>query len=165
MKNYLGLAAAVILFTAFNATALANGGHHGGGFHSGGHFGGNHGHFDHHHHYYGHSALYFGLPFYGAYYGAPYYYGGYGYGYGSPYYGYGQSSYGGGVYDGRQVQQSRQSVETAVQSALASEGYYRGRIDGVVGEGTRSAIRAYQRRNRLPATGRIDDSLLDRLGV
>lgn len=55
--------------------------------------------------------------------------------------------------------------EAAVQSALASEGYYRGRIDGLVGEGTRSAIRTYQRRNRLPATGRIDDSLLNSLGV
>ena len=155
MKNYLGLAAAMILFTTFNATALANGGHHSGGFHSGGHFGSNHGHFDHHHHYYGHSAL----PFYGA------YYGGYGYGYGSPYYGYGQSPYGGGVYDGRQVQRGRQSVEAAVQSALAGEGYYRGVVDGVIGERSRSAIRAYQRRNGLRASGRIDGSLLDSLGV
>lgn len=163
MKKYLGLAAAILASLILSGTAHANGGHHSGGFHSGSHFGGIHGHFAHHHHY-GHSALYFGLPFYGAaaFYGSPYYYGAYGYG--SPYYGYGRGSYD-GVYDGRPVQQGRQSVGAAVQYALAEEGYYRGRIDGVIGEGTRSAIRSYQRRNRLPITGRIDNPLVQSLGI
>lgn len=163
MKKFFGLAATILASAALSATAQANGGHHSGGFHSGSHFGGSHGNFGHHHHY-AHSAFYFGLPWYGAYYGSPYYYGGYGYGYGRPYYGYGSGPYG-GVYDGRSVQQGRQSIGAAVQAALASEGYYRGRIDGVIGEGTRSAIRTYQRRNRLPITGRIDNPLVESLGI
>ena len=162
MKMYFGLSATILASVVLISTAQANGGHHSGGFHSGGHFGGIHGNFAHHHH--GHSAFYFGLPFYGAaaFYGSPYYYGGYGYG--SPYYGYGRGWYG-GVYDGRPVQRGRQSVAAAVQYALAEEGYYRGRIDGAIGEGTRSAIRSYQRRNRLPITGRIDAPLVESLGI
>lgn len=165
MKKHLGFVATIVAVAGLSASAQANGGHHSGGFHSSGHFGGSHAHFDHHHHF-GHSAFYFGLPFYGAgFYGSPYYYGRYGYGYGSPYYGYAPGYYGAGVYDGRPVQQRRQSVAAAVQSALAGEGYYRGRIDGVIGEGTRSAIRTYQRRNRLPITGRIDAPLVESLGI
>lgn len=129
MKKYLELAAAIVALGALSTTAQANGGPHSGGFHSGGHFGGNFGHFDHHHFDF-HSAFYFGLPLYGAaYYGSPYYYGGYGYGapyyggygygYGAPYYG---SGYYRGVYQGQPVQQRRQSIEAAVQSALAGEG-------------------------------------------
>lgn len=160
MKKYFGLAAAILASLMLSAGAQANGGHHSGGFHSGGHFGVSHGYFAHHHH--GHSAFYFGLPFYGAgFYGSPYY-DGYGYGYGSPYYGYAPNPYG---YEGRSIQQGRQSVGAAVQSALAEEGYYRGRIDGVIGEGTRSAIRSYQRRNRLPISGRIDNPLVQSLGI
>jgi peptidoglycan hydrolase-like protein with peptidoglycan-binding domain len=52
-----------------------------------------------------------------------------------------------------------------VQSALADLGYYRGRVDGVIGNGTRNAIRAFQRDNGLRATGRLDERLLDELGV
>ncbi len=162
MKRYFGLAAAILASLILSGTAHANSGHHSGGFHSGSHFGSSHGHFAHHHH--GHSAFYFGLPFYGAaaFYGSPYYYGGYGYGYGSPYYGYAPGPYGAGVYDGRR---GRQSFAAAVQYTLAEEGYYRGRIDGVIGEGTRLAIRSYQRRNRLPITGRIDNPLVQSLGI
>lgn len=164
---------ALILLCAIGSLALSGtalgqhhgGGHGGGGGHfGGGHFGGGHfggGHFDGGHH----STFFYGAGFYGY----PY---GYGYGYGYPYgYGYGYSSgygYGGyrTVYNGRVVQQQRRlSVEASVQSALASEGYYRGRIDGVIGSGSRSAIRAYQRQNGLPSTGRIDNSLLESLGI
>jgi hypothetical protein len=52
-----------------------------------------------------------------------------------------------------------------VQRALSRRGYYRGRIDGDIGPGSRSAIRAYQYDRGLAATGRIDSSLLRSLGL
>lgn len=53
----------------------------------------------------------------------------------------------------------------AVQRELAREGYNPGLIDGVLGNQTRRAIRAFQRNNRLVASGRIDSALLDRLDL
>ena len=50
-----------------------------------------------------------------------------------------------------------------VQGALAQRGYYDGQIDGVLGPGTRSAIREFQRDNGLPVTGRIDSQLVQAL--
>ena len=52
-----------------------------------------------------------------------------------------------------------------VQRQLAAAGYYRGAIDGVVGEGTRRAIRDYERDNGLVVDGRIDDRLLSTMGI
>ena len=52
-----------------------------------------------------------------------------------------------------------------VQVALARRGYYRGEIDGIVGPGTRSAIRRYQYDQGYPVTGRVDDRLLRMLCV
>lgn len=112
----------------------------------------------------------FGYPYYG-YYGSPYFYGaryGYGYGYGSqvtPYYTYDPR----GVYQGRVVN-SRQatgngSMNTRVQQQLAEGGYYRGEIDGVIGDGTRRAIRGYQRDNSLQVDGVIGDQLLNSMGL
>jgi Putative peptidoglycan binding domain len=120
----------------------------------------------------------FGFPFYGGFYGYPYYgdyyppYGGYypGYGYGySPYYGsgygngygygapvYGRPAYGGG---------SRGSTVARVQERLARSGYYEGSVDGVMGPRTRSAIRAYERRHGLPVDGAIDPRLLATMGL
>ena len=53
----------------------------------------------------------------------------------------------------------------AVQRRLARGGYYRGAIDGVIGQGTRSAIRAYERNNGLRVDGRIDRQLLATMGL
>jgi peptidoglycan hydrolase-like protein with peptidoglycan-binding domain len=52
-----------------------------------------------------------------------------------------------------------------VQHELARAGYYHGAIDGVIGNGTRSAIRAYESANGLPVDGRIDADLLSRMGL
>jgi hypothetical protein len=52
-----------------------------------------------------------------------------------------------------------------VQRELRRRGYYRGSIDGDIGPGTRSAIRDYQYDRGLPATGRIDSSLIRSLGI
>ncbi len=64
------------------------------------------------------------------------------------------------VYEGRPVSSNGGSVVTTVQQELARAGYYHGEIDGVIGDQTRSAIRAYERRNGLPVDGRIDRDLL-----
>jgi hypothetical protein len=114
-----------------------------------GHF--HHGHFHHHH------GVFFYDPFYD-----PFYFGyGYGYGYGYPGYDpyYSQADY----YEGRYAN-GNYSAEADVQAALANRGYYRGRIDGVIGARTRNAIRAFQRDNGLPVTGRVDGRLLNALG-
>jgi hypothetical protein len=109
----------------------------------------------------------FGYPFY---YGYPYW--GYPY-YGYPAYGYGYPGNASYSYDPQGIYQGRLasgfnggngSVATQVQQKLASGGYYNGEIDGIIGEGTRRAIRNYKRDNNLPVDGRIDDQLLASMG-
>lgn len=105
----------------------------------------------------------FGFPWYGYY---PYGYYPY---YGYPYYGYPVGGYYGydprGVYTGQVVGGGDQgSVAVHVQQQLAQLGYYRGPIDGIIGEGTRRAIRDYKRANGLRADGRIDQQLLATMG-
>lgn len=43
---------------------------------------------------------------------------------------------------------------------LKSGGYYRGPVDGVLGVGTRTAIRSYQADRGLPVTGEINAALI-----
>lgn len=98
----------------------------------------------------------FGDPYYSGYY--PY---GYSYGYSNYYpydysYGYYRSGYGNG-YNG--------SVVAQVQTRLARAGYYRGPIDGVMGSGTRYAIRAYERDHGLRMDGVIGGPLLRSMGL
>ena len=105
-------------------------------------------------------------------------YGGYGYGYGSSYYrhspyyysrpsiGFSYYSRPSSVYRGQQVYGSySDSLAVDVQRELRRRGYYRGSLDGDIGPGSRSAIRAYQYDRGLSATGRIDSSLLRSLGI
>ena len=116
----------------------------------------NHGHHggNHHGHYRGGRGFY---PYY-AY--DPFYWDwyGYGYGYGYPY--YTSAAY---YYDGYPAQGG--SVAVAVQEELARAGYYHGAIDGILGDGSRRAIRAYERANGLPVDGRIDGDLLATMGL
>lgn len=114
--------------------------------------------------------FFYGYPYGGySYYGYPYPYGyGYGYGYGYPvgaYYSYDPR----GIYEGRVATPPRStndgggkdvSMATRVQRKLAASGYYDGPVDGVIGDGTRRAIRNYERDNGLAVDGRIDDQLL-----
>jgi hypothetical protein len=113
-------------------------GHHGGGHHSG-HHSGHHGHHSH--------FAFYGYPFYASYLGYNGWY--------QPYW------YGSRLY--RSPQYSDASLDVAVQSALAQRGYYRGPIDGVIGSGTRRAIRAFQYDAGLPISGWIDGRLLSEL--
>lgn len=49
------------------------------------------------------------------------------------------------------------------QAGLAKAGYFKGEQTGVLGKRTRKAIREYQKANKLPVTGRLNDDLLTRL--
>ena len=121
------------------------------------HWGGNR----HRHRHYRHrsrSNFHFGIGL-----GYPYY------GYGYPY--YGSYPYGYGYYSRPRTVIYAETAYTddatvaAVQRRLARGGYYRGAIDGVIGQGTRSAIRAYERNNGLRVDGRIDRQLLATMGL
>jgi peptidoglycan hydrolase-like protein with peptidoglycan-binding domain len=57
------------------------------------------------------------------------------------------------------------SIAASVQERLAQVGYYHGAVDGNVGPLTRAAIALYQNNHRLPVTRRIDESLLQSLGL
>ena len=115
-------------------------------------------HHRHHHHRFNNVFFAdFGFPYYG-------------YGWGYPYYGYGYDPYDSEYYsydDGGQVYEGRldTSLVLQVQRRLARAGYYHGAIDGVVGGGTRGAIRAYERSHRLPVDGVIDNNLLATMGL
>ena len=95
------------------------------------------------------------------------------YGYGYPYHGDYPDDYPGyysesGYYRGRHGssdQRATASIEVLVQSALARRGYYSGPVDGVIGSGTRSAIRQFQYDNGLPVTGQIDGQLVQALKI
>jgi hypothetical protein len=100
----------------------------------------------------------------------------YGYGYGYPYFGASAALYYYGYHPAPRDRaytprertyrpDSAGSVVAQVQQELARAGYYRGRVDGVIGNGTRNAIRAYERANGLRADGRIDAELLRSMGI
>ena len=98
----------------------------------------------------------FAFPFFASfpfYYPYPYYgypYGAYdSYGYGANYGGYGASG----------------SLVVQVQRRLATAGYYSGPVDGVIGSGTRRAIRAFERSHGLPVDGTIHRRLLATMGI
>jgi hypothetical protein len=81
-----------------------------------------------------------------------------------PYYGYPYDYYAydyGPDYD----YQYWRNLAVSVQSELARRGYYHGQVDGVVGSGSRQAIRAFQAAQGLPETGLIDPKLLKVLGI
>jgi hypothetical protein len=116
------------------------------------------GNYPRHHQHRSRSNVFFGIglgyPYYG--YGYPYY-GSYPYGYG--YYARPRTV----VYDDRGY--TDDATVAAVQRRLARAGYYHGSVDGVIGNGTRGAIAAYERNNGLPVDGRIDRQLLATLGL
>jgi len=140
-----------------NRTALNGRGYRGGNWNGrGGNWNGRGrwGHHGHHHHRHHHGFY----PYY-AYYP-------FGFGFGYPYWVssyYYDNSY---AYDGNAYGGSNgNSVVTNVQQQLAQAGYYHGAIDGIIGDGTRRAIRAYESANGLHVDGRIDSDLLSHMGL
>jgi Putative peptidoglycan binding domain len=100
--------------------------------------------------------------------GDPFYY--YPYGYADGYYSsgyypydYGYDSYDQPAYQGSPAHAA--SLIGQVQLRLARAGYYRGEIDGVSGNATRSAIRRYERAHGLPVDGQIRGRLLTNMGM
>jgi peptidoglycan hydrolase-like protein with peptidoglycan-binding domain len=82
--------------------------------------------------------------------------------YDDDYYPYGyddQSAY----FDSNQY--GNNSTVSAVQSALAKLGYYRGSIDGVAGDETQAAIARYQEDHDLSVTGTLTAATLQSLGL
>jgi hypothetical protein len=61
--------------------------------------------------------------------------------------------------------QSSNGVVSSVQSQLAKRGYYRGEIDGVLGDQTEAAIARYQEDNDLSVTGVVTAAMLQSLGL
>ena len=61
-------------------------------------------------------------------------------------------------------QMSMDRVRSA-QQALQAKGMDPGPVDGVIGPRTEAAIRAYQKDQALPQTGRLDDQTRAKLGV
>ncbi len=116
------------------------------------------GRWNHHRYYRPRSSVYFGFGL-----GYPYY----GYGWGYPY--YGAYPYGYGYYTPRYTTYDRgitdDATVAAVQRRLARGGYYHGAIDGVIGPGTRNAIRAFESNNGLRVDGVIDTQLLRTMGL
>jgi peptidoglycan hydrolase-like protein with peptidoglycan-binding domain len=49
------------------------------------------------------------------------------------------------------------------QEGLAKAGYFKGQPNGVYGKSTRKAVRDYQKANKLPVTGHLNQDLLTRL--
>jgi hypothetical protein len=104
--------------------------------------------FHHRHFFFGFDFASFGFPWWYPY---PYY----GYPYDYSYYNYGPA------YD----YQYWNDLAVSVQSELARRGYYHGAIDGVIGSGSRQAIRGFQSAQGLPVTGVIDRKVLKALGI
>jgi Putative peptidoglycan binding domain len=110
---------------------------------------------------------FFDFGFYG--FGYPYYYPYDYYPYDYPYY-YSYPFYSYGAYLGADDSGDYQSpksgkVASLVQSALGQRGYYRGPIDGVIGAGSRRAIRNFQTDQGLPVNGSIDSKLIKALRI
>ena len=57
---------------------------------------------------------------------------------------------------------TKEQVEEA-QEGLAKGGYYKGKPTGMYDRKTRHALRAYQKANKLPVTGRLNNELLEKL--
>ena len=49
------------------------------------------------------------------------------------------------------------------QEALAKGGYYKGQPTGNWNKATAAALRAWQKANKMPATGRLSDEILEKL--
>jgi peptidoglycan hydrolase-like protein with peptidoglycan-binding domain len=57
---------------------------------------------------------------------------------------------------------TKEDIEEA-QEGLTKAGLYKGKASGIMNADTRKALRAYQKQNKLPVTGRLSDSVLVKL--
>jgi peptidoglycan hydrolase-like protein with peptidoglycan-binding domain len=75
------------------------------------------------------------------------------------------ANFNGGSYNSAPRRINTRAVVAEVQRQLIADGYYRGRIDGRYGRRTAVAVSAFQMASGLPATGRVDTSTLEVLGL
>ena len=61
--------------------------------------------------------------------------------------------------------QETSTMVIRAQAALMRKGYYEGDIDGLLGEETRAALKAFQKDQKIKETGRMDIETLTRLGI
>ncbi len=73
--------------------------------------------------------------------------------------------YSGFSLDYRQPEPAATAGVIDVQQKLAAEGFYEGKIDGILGNETREALREYQAANGLRQTGALTAPSLDRMGL
>jgi len=59
----------------------------------------------------------------------------------------------------------RQNDVRNMQQALFDRGHYRGKVDCLMGLRTRESIRAFQKAEKLPATGQLDSQTAQKLGI
>jgi peptidoglycan hydrolase-like protein with peptidoglycan-binding domain len=62
----------------------------------------------------------------------------------------------------KQAAWTKEQIKEA-QEGLAKEGLYKGKATGVMDSATHSALKAYQKKNKLPVTGQLSDSVLVKL--
>ncbi len=68
-------------------------------------------------------------------------------------------------YETPHVPARAEQLITRVQEALAARGYSPGAIDGIMGERTARAIRAFEAASGMPPSGRVDGALLRKLAI
>jgi osmotically-inducible protein OsmY len=75
-------------------------------------------------------------------------------------------TYAAGKRDGARMRPSGSSAQvTAMQQALKDKGFDPGATDGVMGPRTAAALKAYQKSEKLPATGAMDGDTGAKLGI
>ena len=62
------------------------------------------------------------------------------------------------------VQMSSKQV-TDLQQKLKQQGFYNGQIDGKWGPETQTAVKDFQKKQDLPATGQLDPQTMQKLGI
>jgi hypothetical protein len=112
--------------------------------------------FHHHHFIFVFDFASFGFPWWWG----GWWWGGWWPGYPYPYYDYGSYDYGPAA-----NYEYWRGLAVSVQSELARRGYYHGEVDGVIGSGSRTAIKEFQASKGLPSTGMIDAKLLKALRI
>ena len=72
------------------------------------------------------------------------------------------------VFDGDQAKSKATGKDHSVkkaQQALKDKGYYESEVDGVMGPGTQSALKRFQEKEGLPATGQLNEETKKKLGI
>ncbi len=67
--------------------------------------------------------------------------------------------------DYRQPESLANAQVIALQQELKLQGFYEGKIDGLLGAETKEAVRAYQEANNMRVTGSMNTAMLEDMGI